>query len=497
MAVAFVARASGSATGGGDPVVNVPAGTTSGQNQIMLAWGAVTGAQTITAHADWTTHPESIGTSNPLFYRIVTGTEPASYTFVTSGSANCVVTIATYSGVNTSNPFAGTAGRVSTASTTVTISAANPLVPAYLAQVLAKMTVATWTPPASASPEDWDAAIGAVGSTAGGHETVAAGSTGTRVWLASVGAGAGVGYAVPLRAAIQTLAVTGFDVAVSFGTPTLAQEQIVSPAGFDVAVEYGTPTLVPDQAVSPAGFDVAVEYGTPSLIQGQQIAAPGFDVAVEYGSPSLLQHVAPSGFDANVEFGSPALIQGQIIEPDGFDVAVEFGVPALVSDQKVEPAGFDLAVEFGEPDLLQGQVVDPDGFDLLVEFGTPGLLQNVSAAGYDLVVEFGEPTLAFDASVSPAGFDLAVEFGVPTVTLQPVVAGTVFDHETGLDVGAGVEVKLFDDNDVLVDTTLTDANGAFVFARPFGDTDLYWTLATYNIGPVQYHGVSDRGCPAA
>lgn len=112
------------------------------------------------------------------------------------------------------------------------------------------------------------------------------------------------------------------------------------------------------------------------------------------------------------------------------------------------------------------------------------------------MVEFGTPNLLLNLVVEPAGFDALIEFGTPTLLLQPVVAGTVFNHETGDPVGAGIEVKLFDDNDVLIAITTTDAFGGFTFVRPMGDTDLYWTLANYEILGVQYHGVSDRGCPA-
>lgn len=494
MAVTWIAEAAATASAGGDPVVTKPTGTA--QFDLMLAMGVTTGAQTITPPAGWNTHPQSNSTARPLYWKLAGGSEPANYTFVTSGAANCLVVISTYRGVDQTSPFAGTAGFISTSSLAMTISAATPSIACYLAQMVVKLSVCTFTPPATVGTDDWDHSPTAVGSTAGGDELVAAGSTGTRVWTASIGAAQGAGYSVPLRPAITTLAVTGFDIAVQFGTTTLAQEQTLSATGFDVAVQFGTPTLVQDQAVTPAGFDLAVQYGTPSLLQEQVVSPAGFDVDVEYGEPDLLQHVAPGGFDVDVEYGTPSLTQGQIIEPDGFDVAVEYGAPALVFDQAVEPDGFDLSVSFGTPTLLQEQIVAPDGFDLDVEFGSPEALLRVAPDGFDLTVEFGDPTLAFDAAVHPVGFDLDVEFGTPSLNFQPLVTGTVFNHETGVHVGAGVEVKLFDDNDLLIATTVTDVNGVFAFARPIGDTDLYWTLATYSIGPIQYHGVSDRGCPA-
>lgn len=224
------------------------------------------------------------------------------------------------------------------------------------------------------------------------------------------------------------------------------------------------------QTISPTGFDVAVQFGTPTLVR--EVNPSGFDVAVSFGTPTLKQFVSPSGFSPAVQFGTPSLLRE--ITPTGFDVAVTFGSPTLVQDQLVDPTGFDVAVEFGAPNL--SLALNPDGFDLLVQFGTP--------------------TLVLDNVLTVTGFDLTIQFGTPTLVLQPVVAGTVYNHETGNPAGAGVEVKLFDDTDTLIATTTTDAGGGFIFYRPIGDTDLYWTLASYEVLGVQYHGVSDRGCAA-
>jgi hypothetical protein len=459
---------------GGDPVVTKHASLA--VDDLMLAEGITTAAQTITPPGSWSTHPESISTARPLYFKFADAGDvaAANFTFVTSGSASAIVGISVWRGVDKTNPWAGTAGSVSTSSTTVTIAAAVPSVACYLAHVLVKLNLNTWTPPALATPEDWDHTVSTIGSVAGSHETVASGSTGTRVWTASTGAAPGLGYIVPLRAGLTVVSPTGFDIAVEFGTPTIVQDQAVTPSGFDVAVEFGTPTLAQEQIVLTTGYDLTVEFGTPTLVQEQVVAPTGFDVAVEFGTPEIKQTVAPAGFDLTVEFGVPTLLQEQFVEPDGFD----------------------LTVEFGEPTLLQEQIVAPDGFDLVVEFGEPSLVQKVAATGFDLTVEFGTPSLAFKQVVAVTGFDIDVQFGTPTIEVQPMVTGTVFNHETGLPVGAGVEVKLFDDNDVLIDTTVTDINGVFVFDRPFGDTDLYWTLAQYDVLGVQYHGVSDRGCPA-
>lgn len=301
-----------------------------------------------------------------------------------------------------------------------------------------------------------------------------------------------------VRTLLGSATITGqtFDTTIRTYTITVALAEILFEA--DETIQYSFE--LNGQGVAITGKNNSFYCGTigptpasvafPTL---QQVIQPaGFDVPVEFGTPALRQSVAPSGFDVAVEFGTPAVQQQ--VQPAGFDVTVEFGEPNLGAT--LAPDGFDLAVEFGDPTLVMGQVVSPDGFDVTVEFGDATLQQVVSPDGFDVGVEFGVPDLFTDLIVAPDGFDLNVDFGVPSVLFKPYVAGVVYNHETGLPVGAGVEVRLFDDNDVLVDTTTTAAGGTYVFERPFGDTDLYWTLATFEVSGVQYHGVSDRGCPA-
>jgi hypothetical protein len=442
--------ASDSGTVGGDPTVTKPTGTVDGN--LLIAYTIATAGNTITAPAGgatWNLHAVSLGVNARLWWKIASG-EPANYTFVNSGAGNSQVVVVRVTNFNAANPIDVASGFSGTG--TLVIPSVTPTGPdRLLLQLVAKNSNTTFTGPGTAT-ERWDALAGGFGS-AGGDEVVGAAATGTRTWTpSSANVTPGVGFMVAINPAIQNVAVTGFDITVQFGTPTIVQDQAVTPAGFDVAVQFGTPTLVQEQVVSPAGFDLDVEYGTPAI----------------------KQTVAPAGFDIDVEFGVPTLVQEQVVAPDGFDLTVQFGVPTL----------------------LQELIVAPTGFDIDVEFGTPTLSQKVAPTGFDLTVEFGTPSLAFKQVVAVTGFDMDVQFGTPTVSVQPIVTGTVFNHETGVHVGAGVVVKLFDDSDVLVDTTTTDAAGVFSFARPFGDTGLYWTLATYDVLGVQYHGVSDRGCPA-
>lgn len=206
--------------------------------------------------------------------------------------------------------------------------------------------------------------------------------------------------------------------------------------------------------LSVTGFAPAVAFGTPTLIQDQFVTTTGFTPTVTFGTPSLLREVTPTGFTPTVTFGTPTVIPDVTLPVTGFAAAVVFGTPTVIPDQSLTVTGFVLVTQFGDPNVIVDNFLTVDGF-------TP-----------------------------------TVGFGAVSVATQPVVAGTVFNHETGSPVGAGITVKLFDDNDLLVDSTVTDGGGGFIFYRPIGDTDLYWTLAEYEIMGVQYHGVSDRGCPA-
>lgn len=265
-----------------------------------------------------------------------------------------------------------------------------------------------------------------------------------------------------VRTLLGSATITGqtFDTTIRTYTITVALSQIVF--GVDETIQY---------SFELNGQGVAITGKNNSFYTG---TIGGTPAKVDFPTLGILRTV--TGFDPAVTFGTPTLTQTTNLAVTGFDVPVSFGTPTVTPDQSVTPSGFDVAVSFGSP------VVVPD---LLV-----------SPTGFDVPVLFGSPTVVLDNVLAVTGFDVGVGFGAASVGLQPVVSGTVFNHETGDPVGAGITVKLFDDNDVLVDSTVTDAGGGFTFYRPFGDSDLYWTYAEYEISGVQFHGTSDRGCPA-
>jgi hypothetical protein len=208
----------------------------------------------------------------------------------------------------------------------------------------------------------------------------------------------------------------------------------------------------------------------------QNLAVTGFAPAAAFGTPTLIQDqfVAPSGFTPAVAFGTPTLVQDQFVTPSGFALQVDFGTPTL--HQEVSPDGFAPTVVFGTPSL--GQNVEPDGFEVTIDFGTPDLATVVQPDGFTPTIEFGVPTVTVDGVLPVEGFELDVVFGSPTVVRQPFVAGTVYRHDCdGEPLGAGVTVQLFDETGLLVDTTVTEPDGSYLFHVPFDTPVGYFTVA--------------------
>lgn len=177
------------ATLGTDPVVALPAGTVDGD--LLVAVGLVNGANTITAPAGWTTHPNSLGTSNPLWTRVASS-EPADYTFVTSGTASSIVQIVRISGYNTATPIDVATGVAGTGTAYVIPTLTSNGADRLLMQMVSKLNNTSFTGPGSQT-ERYDAVT--TGFTyAGGDEVVGSGATGTRTWTAASGSNFGVAY---------------------------------------------------------------------------------------------------------------------------------------------------------------------------------------------------------------------------------------------------------------------------------------------------------------
>lgn len=246
--------------------------------------------------------------------------------------------------------------------------------------------------------------------------------------------------------------------------------------------------LTPNTFVSAGGDEIVGAGSTGSRTwtpAGGGAISIGFMLAIKPAG----QVVSPAGYSLTVQYGTPTLIQDQFVNPAGYDLTVQYGTPALT--REVNPAGFDITVQYGTPSL--SQEVHPDGYDLTVEHGTPTLRQTVAPTGFDLDVEYGDPVVLLDNVLLVTGYDMSVEYGTPILQTQLVFTGVVRNHETG-DPISGATIRLFDDNDVKVGTTVTGVDGSYAFYFTPPVTDTFYVTAEYMDGLTQVHGISDRGC---
>lgn len=176
---------------GTDPVVAVPSGTQNGD--LLVAVGVCGAGQTITAPAGWTTHGSSLGTQAPLWTRIASS-EPANYTFVTSGSVSSVVQITRISGQAASSPIDAASGHFTTTGANVIPSLTSAGANRLLFQMVVKLSNTTYTEPVTATPRYDTTAASQNVVYAGADEIVGAGATGTRTWLPTAGVSPSVGY---------------------------------------------------------------------------------------------------------------------------------------------------------------------------------------------------------------------------------------------------------------------------------------------------------------
>lgn len=259
-----------SRTLGADPVVTKPAGTVDGD--LLIAVGVAGGTDTITAQAGgaaWIAHPDSISTTYPLWYKIA-ASEPADYTFNTSGTANSIVVISRWTGFNPAAPFDAVAGINGTALNYVIPSVTSAGPNRKLAQMGARVTASiTFTGPASQT-ERWDAnAPSASFTTAGGDEVVGAGATGTRTWTASASNNPGVFYSLAI-APIPPKEGTftgGYDFSGSFvgEAPPVAPGEGTFTGGFDFTGSFTGSAPVPGDGggIVPGGRERFTARRTP------------------------------------------------------------------------------------------------------------------------------------------------------------------------------------------------------------------------------------------
>ncbi len=151
-AIALRAVSSGSNNASATSIVlNRPAGTLAGD--VMLASLDVRGTSTVTAPAGWTLIRTDTYTSSlrmHVYWRLATGSDPATWTWTFSGSRLAAGVIHAYSGVNATTPIDASGGQPAAAPSptstapSITTTVANTMLVAFYAN----LANTTWTPPA-------------------------------------------------------------------------------------------------------------------------------------------------------------------------------------------------------------------------------------------------------------------------------------------------------------------------------------------------------------
>ncbi|KPK38533.1 MAG: hypothetical protein AMJ69_08220, partial [Gammaproteobacteria bacterium SG8_47] len=143
------------AGGSSDLTINKPAGTA--QNEVMIASVAVRPDVTITPPSGWTLvrrTDSTSGTNHSLatYQKVAGASEPSSYTWTLSSNSGAVGGIASFSGVDTSNPIDVESGQATPdALTHATPSVTTTVANAMLVTSHTTPSSYTWTPPSGMS----------------------------------------------------------------------------------------------------------------------------------------------------------------------------------------------------------------------------------------------------------------------------------------------------------------------------------------------------------
>ncbi|MGH9144342.1 MAG: C25 family cysteine peptidase [Vicinamibacterales bacterium] len=238
-AIAFRAAASaGAGSGTLTLTITKPAGTV--QNDVMIAAiGVRPNTATITAPAGWTLLRKSsqgTTTANALatYYKVAGAAEGASYSWTLSTSTGSAGGIATFSGVDISDPIdvengQVTASSVNHAAPSVTTNSSNDMV--VTAHTIS--SAVNWTPPTGMT-EATEAASQAVANNNGQSIEInyvlqaAIGATGTKTAVASAQADTGATETIALKPAYQSYFAFGFSDGTTDGSGSSASQNGVS-----------------------------------------------------------------------------------------------------------------------------------------------------------------------------------------------------------------------------------------------------------------------------
>lgn len=249
--------------------ISVPAGIAVGD--LLLAQVAVRGGTgtTVTPPAGWTLVTSGDSTTNlkqSIYYRLVDGTEPASYTFSFSSNQRAAAGMIAYRGVDTSAPVNVFSTRVNASSTSVTTTAVTTTVSdTMIVGLFATATVSSFTPPAGMT-ERYDAATsaGPNGATVEAADVLqaAAASSGAKTATAA-NADVNIGALLALKPRALLRADYRFDECVYNGT---AGEVIDSSGNaLHATARNSLVTSTPGQVQRMANLDTYARWAQTSI----------------------------------------------------------------------------------------------------------------------------------------------------------------------------------------------------------------------------------------
>lgn len=390
MAVSFVAASEDARNTANPPVLTPPSGTQAGDYLLGVQVSDKRGslAAMTAPDASWSLLSSDSSRSDvgfvKIWRKIATASEPASYTWTDSTSAQSSAIIVALRGYDSSLPLS------------VTPTWSNGT------------STSTHPAPSVAGAVDGMLVTVHVGGTNGTTRSYTAPSGMTRAQDSALSSGGYVVLGVYYQA-LATATATGSKIATCsasapYVTMSLVVQQpspiTVSPSGISESTAFGSPTVNiadGDQTVTAVGLGSVAAFGSPTVslpVSGPYPGPglfPGSDLFPGLVPDVFDQLVSPATIDSVEAFGSPtvAVADGpQTVLALGIDTAEAFSIPTVTVDpippQTVETVGIFSGEEFGRPTFsLEIPVPTATGVDAYY-------IDGVALTNYAWVVETAE-----------------------------------------------------------------------------------------------------------
>ena len=464
--------ATGSTSAASDHVtISVPAGVLA--NDVMVAQMAVRGGSStaLSAPAGWTQIRRDSDTTSQvtegLYYHVVTGAEPAGYTWTFTSGNDAAGGIADYTGVNTASPIDASGGQANASSTSVTAPSIN--IPAgnnsdRLLALFAIPNSTAMTLPGAITGRWNFHAIGFGISAAMGDASVSSGATGNYVALQGT-------------STVSIGALVALQPARASATPTPTPSKTPSPTP--------TPTMTPTPA--PTATKTPVPTATPTPGPGGSIAVRGIATGSTSAASDHVTISVPAGVLANDVMVAQMAVRGgsstALSAPAGWtQIRRDSDTTSQVTEglyyhvvTGAEPAGYTWTFTSGND--AAGGIADYTGVNTASPIDASGGQSNASSTSVTA------PSINI-----PAGNNsdrLLALFAIPNstaMTLPGAITGRWNFHATGFGISAAMGDTTTPSgatgNYVATQGTSTVNVGALIALRPAAGSA---TVSTYRV----------------